>query len=103
MLWGGAQGPRPSGLNPDSPKHWFWGLGLRVLGFRVWGFGGLGFGVWGLGFGVWTTLQTPPRNPTLPHVPGWKLRCPTSNSKDTGSTSNAQLERYIGMGHEQSE
>ena len=26
-------------------------LGFRVLG--VWGFRGLGFGVWGLGFGVW--------------------------------------------------
>ena len=25
------------------------GLGFRVSGFRVWGFG---FGVWGLGFGV---------------------------------------------------
>ena len=34
---------------PRWQRHW--GLGFGGLG--VWGFGGLGFGVWGLGFGVW--------------------------------------------------
>ena len=32
---------------------WGFGFGVLDLGFRVWGFWGLRFGGWGLGFRVW--------------------------------------------------
>jgi hypothetical protein len=44
---------RPSDLCAGVDVFYIFDLLLRVWGFRVWGLGGMWFGVWGLGDGIW--------------------------------------------------